>query len=176
MKPLIRRLDPAADLALVVALYDQAADYWLLADREPHGPDKAAAFFTDGPPGSDAALSYRMGIFDGETLAGVAELSFGFPEPSDAYLGLMILSAGFRGKGLGKAFVQHLQDLARGRGARRMYLGVLEENPRGRAFWAREGFQDTGVSRRDLDTGHLMVRLGKDLAAVPSAAGLGRKA
>ena len=165
MTPMIRELDPHRDLAAVAGLYGAAGDYWLLANRAPHGAAEVAAFFTDGPPGCDPAQSYRVGIFEGAELVGVAELSFGFPLPGDAYLGLMLLAASHRGRGLGKVLLKHVEGLARKRGAARIYLGVLVENPRGLGFWQRQGFVDTGVSRRDDETGHLMLRLGKDLRA-----------
>jgi GNAT superfamily N-acetyltransferase len=160
---MIRTLDPETDLAAVDLLYTQAADYWLLADRQPHDRRKAAAFFTDGPPGCDPARSYRMGIFEGGDLAGVAELSFGFPEACDAYLGLMLLAVQARGKGLGKTLLVHLEELARQRGAKRIFLAVLKDNPKGRAFWQREGFASTGLIRVDDETGHRLARFSKDL-------------
>lgn len=163
MARLIRRLDPQQDLAAVGALYQAAGDYWLLARRRPHGPSDVAAFFTDGPPLCDPALSYRLGIFERADLVGVAELSFGFPAQGDAYLGLMLLAGPARGRGVGRAFLAHIEGLARQRGAARIYLGVLAENPRGRAFWHGQGFADTGIRREDSQTGHLMLRVGKDL-------------
>lgn len=96
-------------------------------------------------------------------LSGVAEVSYGFPEPTDAYLGLMLLGPWAQGAGHGKALLARAEALARGRGAQRMFLAVLEANPRGRAFWEREGFRATGLSRVDAVTGHRIHRLRKDL-------------
>lgn len=163
MGPLIRNLDPVADFDGVAGLYVAASDYWLLADWRPHGREKVVDFFSASPPGCDPLRSFRLGIFQDEVLAGVAELAFGFPAEGDAYLGEMILGRQARGRGLGRQFLIRVEDLARQRGARRLYLGVLEENPRGLAFWIREGFSQTGVSRWDAETGHRVFRLGKDL-------------
>ena len=60
-------------------------------------------------------------------------------------------------------FLPMSETLARSRGAARLYLAVLDANPRGRAFWQREGFSPTGLSRKDPDTGHILHRLVKDL-------------
>ena len=79
-------------------------------------------------------------------MAGLAELSFGFPTPSDAYLGFMMFAPSARGAGLGRALLAHIEGLARAAGAESLYLAVLGVNPRGRAFWEREGFTATGVS------------------------------
>lgn len=160
---LIRALDPATDLPLIEALYAEAADYWRLADHAAPDRAKAAAFFTDAPPGADAARSHRLGLFVGERLSGVAELSFGFPAPDDAYVGLMLLAPRLRGQGYGARFLARLEDLAREAGAARLCLAVLEANPRGRAFWEREGFAPTEVLRHDPGTGHAIRRFVKPL-------------
>ena len=159
----IRSLSPGTDTNLVEALYAEAADYWLLADRVPPDRAKAEAFFTDAPPGADPARAQRLGLFDEGRLSGVAELSFGFPEPQDAYLGLMILAPRLRGQGHGRRLLAKVEDRARRAGAPRLCLGVLDANPRGRAFWEREGFGDTGTFRDDPDTGHRIRRLLKVL-------------
>lgn len=159
--PLIRPLDPVTDLDAVVGLYARAADYWLLADRRAPDRAKAAAFFTDTPPGCDPAASQRLGLFQGGVLVGVAELSFGFPLAQDAYLGLMLLDRAMRGQGLGAQFLTQVQ--ARAAPAPRLYLAVLQENPRGRAFWQRHGFTDTGLSGHDANTGHTLHRMVKPL-------------
>lgn len=159
----IRPLDPITDLALVETLYVEAPDYWLFAEGAAPGPAKAAEFFTDGPPGCDPARSYRLGLFEDNQLSGLAELSFGYPMPQDAYLGLMLLAPRVQNKGYGKAFLAHVEHLARAAGAPQLYLAVLEKNTRGHAFWSREGFTATGISRFDAESGHTIHRLIKAL-------------
>ncbi len=163
MAPLIRPLDPKADLPLVEEFYTRAADYWLLADRRAPDRQKAQDFFTDCPPNCDPAASHRLGLFVDGALMGLAELSFGWPAPGDAYLGLQILAPEARGRGLGRALLAEVETRARTAGAPQLYLAVLEANPKGRAFWEREGFQATGVSRDDAETGHRIHRLTKVL-------------
>jgi GNAT superfamily N-acetyltransferase len=158
---LIRDLDPHLDLGAVEALYLDAAAFWIMSDRKPPDRAKAEAFFIDCPPGCDPALSQRLGLFENDRLIGVAELSFGFPESNDAYLGLMLLAPAARGRGLGGWLVTRIEERARKQGSHRLCLGVLEENTAGRAFWDRQGFVPTGVSRFDEETGHLIHRLQK---------------
>lgn len=158
-----RPLDPAQDRAAVLDLLTEAQDYYLLwLGRAPDDRD-VEEVFTAGPPGCDPADSHRIGLYVNDQLSGVAELSFGFPTGADAYLGLMILAPRARGEGIGEIFYDHIEALARKSGAARLYLGVLEANPRGRAFWERMGFEDTGVTREDAETGHRVHRLVKDL-------------
>lgn len=159
---LTRDLAPS-ETPLVAAFYREAPDYWLLAEGGVDPDRQAAEFFTDAPPGCDPRLSHRLGLFLNGRLSGVAEVSYGFPEPDDAYLGLMLLGPWARGAGHGRAFLARVKALARARSARRLYLAVLEANSRGRAFWNREGFRPTGLSRTDPDTGHTLYRLVMDL-------------
>ena len=158
---LIRPLDPLQDRDAVADLLLQAADYYQLWLG--HDPDDAQVdeVFTACPPNCDPARSQRLGLFLNDKLSGVAELSFGFPLPEDAYLGLMLLAPSARGQGHGAAFTAHIVSLSRP--SPRLYLGVLQANPRGHAFWAQQGFSPTGVSRFDADTGHTLSRLMKTL-------------
>lgn len=158
----IRELFPS-ETALVAQFYREAPDYWLLAEGGCDPAAQAQDFFTDAPPNCNPATSDRLGLFLNHRLSGVAEVSYGFPEPGDAYLGLMILGPWAQGAGHGKAFLAHAETLARRRHARNLYLAVLDVNPRGRAFWEREGFTDTGLFRKDALTGHMTYRLGKTL-------------
>ncbi len=161
----IRPLDPEADLAAVTAFYAAAPDYFLMADGEAPGPAKARAFFIDGPPGCDPAASHRLGLFLGARLSGLAELSFGFPDPGDAYLGLMLLGPWARRAGHGRAFLSEVEVRARTAGSPALFLAVLEANPRARAFWEREGFTPTGHtgSYTAGDTTHHLARMSKPL-------------
>ncbi len=163
MPIVIRRLDPIADLAAVAEACAEAADYWTLVDGKPPDATKAAAFFTDGPPGCDPALSHRLGLFVKDRLSGVAELSFGFPALGDAYLGALILAPQARRQGFGRHVLAHVENLARTAGAPHLYLAVLAANTKGRAFWDREGFRPTGKSSHDAATGHTLHRLVKPL-------------
>ena len=158
---MIRSLHADDDLAAVHALLLEAADYWLLAEGSPPDSTTARAFFADHPPGADPARSQHLGLFLDGTLSGLAELSFGFPDADAAYLGLMILAPRARGAGHGPTLLADVETRARAAGATTLYLGVLEANPKGRAFWHRHGFRPTGVTRQD--DRHITHRLAKPL-------------
>jgi GNAT superfamily N-acetyltransferase len=158
---LIRPLDPATDRPAVAALLHEAQDYYHLWLGHAPGAGQVEEVFTAGPPGCDPAKSHRLGLYLNDQLSGVAELSFGFPTLEDAYLGLMILAPAARNHGHGAAFSAHIETLARP--CPRLYLAVLDANTKGRAFWERQGFTATGVSRRDTETGHTIHRLVKPL-------------
>lgn len=130
-----------ADLPAVTALFAAAADYTLLEQGQPADPAaQAAEFFGDAPPGIDPATSLRLGLFDGARLLGKADVAFGYPEPADAYIGLMIFDPAARGAGHGARLLHEIEARARARGATRLLIAALEANEKGRAFWTREGF------------------------------------
>lgn len=135
----IRRLDPIADRARVEALFAASADYVQMERDQDPGPQITEDFFADAPPGADPAASHRVGLFQPD-LIGIAELSFGYPDALAAYIGLLMIAPPARGKGAGQRLLRHLEDTARRRGAKMLYLAVLDANQRGRAFWQREGF------------------------------------
>ncbi len=137
---MIRALNPATDAAHVLDLYVRAADYVALESGRAPSLDLVEQFFSDAPPGGTAASSAKLGLFDGERLVGLSDLAFGYPDPNDAYIGLLVLARDARGQGLGRVFLRHLEEVARGRGATRLLLAVLESNLGARSFWEREGF------------------------------------
>lgn len=162
---MIRALSPDRDVAAVRRLYDRASDYIDL--ERGIAPDDATVsdFFTDAPPGADPAKSQKLGLFIDDRLDGIADLGYGFPQQADAYIGLLLIAADRRGLGLGSVFLDHLLAAARGRGASRIFAGVLQGNPRGRAFWQRAGFGEvlsTGP-RRMGDRVHVLIRMERAL-------------
>ncbi len=143
----IRQLDPLTDRSLVDAFFAASADYIIVERGEDPGPAVTDHFFGDAPPGCDPATSARLGVFAHGTLIAIAELAFGYPEPTDAYLGLMLVAPAARGTGVGPTLLGDLELRARARGANRLFLAVLDANPRGLAFWERMGFTLSAANR-----------------------------
>lgn len=141
-----RPLELTSDLDRVVDFYADAPDYWEMAEGSPPGLEKAKEFFEDIPSKCNPEEIHRLGFFLGERLSGIADLFFDFPDDGDAYIGLMMLGPWARNKGSGKIFLNHLEGLARAGKAKNLYIAVMTINPKGRAFWEREGFLATGLS------------------------------
>lgn len=137
---LIRALFPDADATAVRHLFDRAADYIDLETGEVPSDATVADFFAPAPFATEPADTVKLGLFSGGRLDAIADLAFGFPDQGDAFIGLLLIAADRRGHGLGHLFVDHIADVARARQARRLFIAVLEANPKARAFWAREGF------------------------------------
>jgi GNAT superfamily N-acetyltransferase len=141
----LARLNPVNDLGAVEAVYRRAADYLTLESGLT--PEAAAqAFFADRPPESTAG-PLKFGVRDDDgTLVAIGDLAFGYPEPGDAYLGLLLLVPETRDKGLGRAILGEVKRLAQVHGALRLLIGVLDANRRARGFWEGQGFKLTRTS------------------------------
>jgi GNAT superfamily N-acetyltransferase len=122
------------------SLSADAADYVLLEDGR--APDEATtdSFFNERPPNVGAADAVHIGMFDADHLMGIIGVVFGYPEANDSYIGLLLLASHARGSGVGGYALAHATALARARRSTRQLVAVLDNNPKGRAFWDREGF------------------------------------
>jgi len=150
------------DIDRTRGVFDAATDYVFLEYGT--APDDAVvkAFFHERPDTVPAANCHHIGIEQGGDLVGLAGYLFGFPTPTDCYIGLMILDASVRGKGIGTQVVKHIVETARRQGATRLLIAVLDENPKGRAFWLAQGFRHLQTFAPTTD-GHIRHRMGRDL-------------
>lgn len=136
----LRKLEPDKHAKLVARLFLDSADFVRMTEGVEPGAAQVAGFFKGVPPGGDIAQSVKVGLFQGAALLGIADMAFGYPDEGDAYIGLILFAPAARGAGMGRALLALLEEEARARGAERMFVGVVEANSRGRAFWLREGF------------------------------------
>ena len=158
---LIRQLDPNADFAITRELHDRAADDLMLEHDRCVDTEMVIDFFNAAPPGIDRDTSLRVGLFTGQALAAIAELSFGYPDKGDAYIGLLLVAADQRGHAIGRHLLSYIESRARNRGARCLLLAVLQDNPRGHAFWTRRGFSETQhrALRQTGERTHILIRM-----------------
>lgn len=150
----------------VMDFYRRASDYVRLETGLE--PDMATVedFFFDHPPGSNIEESFKLGLFTvSGQLVGIADMGFGFPQATDAYIGLMLIEPAYRGKRAGRILLRELETRARSRDATRLLLAVLDENKRGRAFWESEGFEHL-VTSKPMESGvkmHVRHRLARPI-------------
>lgn len=156
----IRTLSATSDHDAVFDLFKQAADYVMLEDGHPPNRATVDAFFNDRPPKIAAKNALQLGVFEDDQLLGILGMLFGYPEATDCYIGLLVMSPEARGRGVGAQALAHATSLARTRGAQRQLVAVLDQNPKGRAFWEREGFvlEQTFPPSDDTHIRHRMTR------------------
>ncbi len=97
---------------------------------------------------------------DGERGVGILGMVVGCPDVNDSYIGLLLLAPHARGRGVGGRALAHATTLARARGSTRQLVAVLDKNPKGCAFWDREGFalEKSFPPTKDGHTRHRMTR------------------
>ncbi len=170
----LKPLDQMRDFHAVEVVYRRAIDYLDLESGL--SPTAAArAFFKERPPASTKdPLKFGVNVHDG-ALAAIGDLAFGFPGPDDAYLGLLLLVPEMRGRGLGRAVLEEVKQLARTHGASRLLIGVLDSNGGARRFWERQGFTLAQTSGPHIfgDRQHVVHRL--ELALVGSVDDCGQQ-
>jgi len=137
-----RRLDEK-DTAALQGLCDACADYHVLIEGQPAGPDEALNQLMELPPGKALEDKFFFGLFTPRPrLCGALDLLRNFREPGEWYLGLLLFEPGVRGQGLGERVLRAAEDWARAQGARRMRLACAEQNEAGRRFWERQGYRE----------------------------------
>jgi ribosomal protein S18 acetylase RimI-like enzyme len=110
-------------------------------------PERQAAEIAD--PASTLLVAENHAESPGAELVGYAHLVSGqAPDPVTGPAPLEIkrlyVSRAWHGKGVAQALMDAAIDAARTRGAKTLWLGVWERNPRAVAFYAKYGFERVG--------------------------------
>lgn len=123
-------------------LLEKCVDYSLLVSGALHKPTAAASLLTDCPPGKSLMDKFVLGFSDEkQVLVGVLDAMRDYPNPADWWLGLLLLDPSQRNHQLGRRIVQAFEHWVGEQGARRIFLGVLEENQKAYRFWHKLGFE-----------------------------------
>ena len=83
------------------------------------------------------------------SLAGYAQLRFSRPPrcvtgPAPIELLRFYVDTAWQGRGIAQRLMTEVREAAKRLGARTLWLGVWEHNPRAKAFYAKSGYQDVG--------------------------------
>jgi GNAT superfamily N-acetyltransferase len=138
----------ANSVAAVQALHERSADYVLRIAGEPPEPGAGRQFFEMLPPGKTLADKHTLGIFDGQALIGCIDLVRGWPDPSTAVIGLLLLEPAARGRGIGRLAFDAIEARARAwHEVQQLRAVVVETNALVRPFWEHMGFRANGQTR-----------------------------
>lgn len=110
-------------------------------------PEKQAAEIAD--PAGGVLLAEHRDAAGGAELVGYAHLVAGPPPaavqgPAPLELKRLYVARAWHGRRVAQALMDAALDAARARGARTLWLGVWERNPRAAAFYAKYGFERVG--------------------------------
>ena len=129
------------DLGDLQSLLEKCADYSLMVDGTLPNPSEAASLLVDCPVGKTIVDKFVFGFSNGEQgLIGMLDAVRDYPTQGDWWLGLLLLDPAQRNKGLGRRIYQSFEDWVSQQGARRIFLGVVEENQKAYQFWQKLGF------------------------------------
>ncbi|MFF7471061.1 GNAT family N-acetyltransferase [Streptomyces sp. NPDC008092] len=162
---------PAPVLTELTALYAADREFHALGgdfpDPDDIRPEQVAAALADelANPDAEVLLARAEG-----RLVGVVVTLDRHPDPSDPdpadpdpWIGLLMVDAGAQGKGYGRRIAEGVEERFRAAGRSAVRLAVLENNPKGLAFWTALGYEVTG-HRPDRGHGRPCAVLRKELA------------
>ncbi|BCJ73170.1 hypothetical protein CS0771_27140 [Catellatospora sp. IY07-71] len=139
-------------LAELAELYAGNADYHRLSGDFGDRPEEvtaaqvAAALDAElAEPGVEVLLA-RTGGDGGGPLTGVVAVLDTHPADGLPWIGLLLVDARRRGRGLGRAVAEEVHDRLRGQGRPAVRLAVLENNAAALAFWSALGYAE--IDRR----------------------------
>jgi ribosomal protein S18 acetylase RimI-like enzyme len=165
---------PGPVLTELTALHASNRDFQALSGDFPD-PDDIR------PEQVAAALAVEMANPDIEVLLARSEgLLVGLvitlahhPDPADPdpWIGLLMVDAASQRRGHGRRLAALVEDRFRAAGRTAVRLAVLDNNPRGLAFWTALGYEVIG-HRKDLQLGRPCAVLRKELRTPRRAAGV----
>ncbi|WP_089101816.1 GNAT family N-acetyltransferase [Streptomyces hyaluromycini] len=158
---------PAPVLSELTALYAANREFQALSgdfpDPDDIRPEQVAEALADelAHPDAEVLLARAEG-----RLVGVVVTLARHPDPADPdpWIGLLMVGAGAQGKGYGRRIAEEIERRFRAAGRDAVRLAVLEENPKGLAFWTALGYEVID-HRPDRERGRPCAVLRKELGA-----------
>ena len=152
------------EAAIATFLRQCSAFFTLVSGELP--ADEVRHLLESRPAGLDLARKYVLGFERSGTLVAIVDLLENYPEPTDRYVGLLVLSPEERNHGLGRAVWSAVEAWVRAEGGRHARLIVQEQNPSAALFWRAVGFTADGTVEQHLPSRtNLCMRFEKRLAA-----------
>ncbi|MER7839407.1 GNAT family N-acetyltransferase [Streptomyces sp. NPDC096040] len=157
---------PAPLLTELTALYASDREFQALSgdfpDPDDIRPEQVAGALADElvNPDVEVLLARAEGL-----LVGVVITLGRHPDPADPdpWIGLLLVDAGARARGYGRRIAEGVEERFRAAGRDALRLAVLENNPKGLAFWTALGYEVIG-HRPDRRLGRPCAVLRKELS------------
>ena len=141
----------APDAGRLQELYEACAEFTVLVEGKPPGPQAAADDLAALPPGAALEDKHVFGLMDDdERIVAMIEAIRGYPRPGAWWVGLMLVDPAHRRGGLGTSFYATFEHWVRTQDCREVALGVVAANTGGLGFWQSQGFTlDRTVEAQD---------------------------
>lgn len=141
LRPLVE-----SDADAIQTLLVESADYIDRLTGRPPTPEAGAAVLTSAPPETSADSKQVIGAFDGRSLLGIVDVIRSWPTPDTAHIGLLLISPGTRGQGVGRLLHDRVIELAASwAGITRLRVGIVTANAEhATGFWHALGYRPSG--------------------------------
>lgn len=133
-------------MAELQRVLESAPDYYLILQGRGPDPDEARREVTSVPDGFPIERKFLYLIHDGSDAVGCLDMLNGYPDSATTFLGLLLVSESFQGRGCGAEALRFSEQTARSWGCRQIRIAVLESNRKALGFWKHCGF--TELQRR----------------------------
>ena len=129
----------------VNAVLKAATDYHLLVEGAPPTEAHVEEFFTSVPDGYTTEDLFPLGFLVDDKLIGVGGLLRRWNAPNKAIIGLLVFDPQWRGCGVGRTAVRHIEALAHTwPGIDQLRIAVVRTNGDALVFWRKVGFAENG--------------------------------
>ncbi len=143
MNFILKEIDSNYDKELL-KLFEQCTDYFELVEGEV--PKDTNDFFLSFPPSNSIEDKINLGLFKEDTLIGAVDIIKDYPEEKEWIIGLMIIDKDYRKAGLGRYVHDLIKTMAKNLGAKKLRIGVAEQNLSALEFWKTLGYKEIKIT------------------------------
>lgn len=136
--------------AAVETFCRQCSAFFMLVTGVESAAETARHLFESRPPSVDHTRKHLVGLERDGALIAIMDVLEGYPDETDWYVGLLLISPDERGRGLGTAVWTAVEEWMRAEGGRIARLIVQEQNPEAARFWRAAGFTANGTVTQQL--------------------------
>lgn len=134
-----------AEMAALQRVIESAPTYAQRITGVPPGPADAQSTYSIIPEGMSYDDKFVLGVYREAEMVGCVDLFRGFPAPTVAHLGLLLIGEPFQGQGIGRAaYVQVEELICSWNTCSLVRLGVVRTNEQVLGFWSKLGFMPSG--------------------------------
>lgn len=159
MNVTLRKLDGnLRDVAALQRVLEDAPEYTLRVTGHPVRPADAQSLFTALPLGLGYDAKHVFAVELDGNMVGVVDVLDGWPDPSTAHIGLLLVDEPHQQLGIGGLVWQQVETLLISwPHVRTVRAAVVQTNVQVLPFWTRCGFSDTG-ERKPYTSDKLVLR------------------
>ena len=144
-KPTYRRVN-REDVAQLQAVMEATPSYFLIVQGSEPAPDEAERELVGRPDGVPLDRKHLFLVQLKNTPVGCLELLEGYPDPSVAFLGLLLIVETHQHQGLGREVLRFAKETGKAWHCTSIRLAVADANSSALRFWKHMGF--TEIERR----------------------------